>query len=152
MGLEHAFRLMVLVVLQLESDFLWVDWTTPSLVSTLEPLLRTLLGSPWCPPNHMSLSFPIWGSYAWFMNLRIHIFSMKMSWFYVVSRASEVWSWLLLIFDWLGWRRKKWQLAEAFPAFYHINFSFMSLEKWWDFSLWRKDSSLNGHVSIFWSD
>ena len=152
MGLEHAFRLMVLVVLQLESDFLWVDWTTPSLVSTLEPLLRTLLGSPWCPPNHMSLSFPIWGSCAWFMNLRIHIFSMKMSWFYVVSRASEVWSWLLLIFDWLGWRRKKWQLAEAFPTFCHINFSFMSLEKWWDFNLWRKDSSPSWHVSVFWYD
>ena len=49
------------------------------------------------------------------MNLRIHIFSIKMSWFYVVSGASEVWSWLLLIFDWLGWRRKKWQLVKAFP-------------------------------------
>ena len=79
------------------------------------------------------------------MILIIHILSMKMSWFYDVSGASEVWSWLLLIFDWLGWRRKKWWLAEAFLAFYHINFSFMSLEKWWDFSLWRKDSSPGGH-------
>ena len=27
-------------------------------MSTLEPLLGTLLGSPWCLPNHISLSFP----------------------------------------------------------------------------------------------
>ena len=152
MGLEHTFRLMILVMLQLESAFPMADWTAPNQVSTLEPLLGTLLGSLWCPPNHNSLSFPIWGSCAWFMNLRIHIFSMKMSWFYVVSGDSEVWSWLLLIFDWLGWRRKKWQLAEAFPAFCHITFCFMSLEKWWDFSLWRKDSSPGRQVSIFLSN
>ena len=29
-------------------------------MSTLEPLLGTLLGSLWCPLNHISLSFPIW--------------------------------------------------------------------------------------------
>ena len=152
MGLEHTFRLMILVVLQLESEFPMVDWTTQSQVTTLEPLLGTLLGSPWCPPNRISLNFPIWGSYAWFMNQRIHIFSMKMSWFYVFSGASKVWSWLLLIFYWLGWRRNKWQLAEAFPAFCHITFIYMSLEKLWDFSFWRKDSSPSGHVYIFWSD
>ena len=148
MGLEHAFRLIILVVLQLESEFHRADWTTPSQVSTLEPSLGTLLGSPWCPPNHISLSFPIWGSWS-----RGYTFLVwKWADFMSFSGASEVWSWLLLIFDWLGWRRKKWQLAEAFPAFCHINFSFMSLEKWWDFNLWRKDSSPGGHVSVFWCD
>ena len=37
-----------------------------------------------------------------------------MSWFHVVSGALMAWSWLLLIFDRLGWRRKKGQLAETF--------------------------------------
>ena len=32
----------------------------------------------------------------------------------VVSGALMVWSWLLLVFDRLGWRRKKGQLAETF--------------------------------------
>ena len=94
---------MILVMLQLKSEFLRVDWTTPSQVSTLEPLLGTLLGSPWCPPNHISLSFPIWDSYAWFMNQRIHIFSMKMSWYYVVLGASKVCSWFLT--SWVGEER-----------------------------------------------
>ena len=57
------------------------NWTTPSQVSTLEPLLELCWDSLWCPPNHISLSFPIWGSCTWFMNLKIHIFGMKMSWF-----------------------------------------------------------------------
>ena len=112
-GIRACFRLLILVMLQLEPELPRADWITPSQVSTLEPLLGTLLGSPWCSPNHISLSFPIWSSYAWSINQRIHVFSMKMNWFQVVSRVLMAWSWLLLVLDWMGWRRKKWQLAKA---------------------------------------
>ena len=100
-------------MLMLKSELPRADCFTPSQVSTLEPLLGTLLGSLWCPPNHISLNFPIWGSCAWFMNPRIHVFSMKMNGFQVVSGALMAWSWLLLVFDWMDWRRKKGQLVEA---------------------------------------
>ena len=117
MGLEYAFRLMILVVLQLESEFPRADWTTLSQVSTLEPLLGTLLGSPWCPPNHISLSFPIWGSCAWFMNLRIQIFSMKMSWFYVVFRSFRGLIMAALGFWLFGLEKKEVTVGWIFPSF-----------------------------------
>ena len=49
---------------------------------------------------------------------------------------------------WLnGLEKKEVTAGWSFPAFCYIPFSFMSNEKWWDFSLWRKDSTLEGHVS-----
>ena len=111
--IRACFRLMILVILLLELEFPGANWITSSQVSTLEPLLGTLLGSHWCSPNHISLSFPIWGLCVWSMNQRMHVFSMKMNWFQVVSRVLMAWSWLLLVLDWMGWRRKKWQLAKA---------------------------------------
>ena len=112
-GIRACFRLMILVILLLESKFPRADCITPSQVSNLEPLLGTLLGSPWCPPNHIFLSFLIWGSCAWPMNQRMHVFSMKMNRFQVVSGALMAWSQLLLIFDQMGQRRKKGQLVET---------------------------------------
>ena len=43
-------------MLQLKLELPRANQITPSQVSTLEPLLGTLLGSPWCPPNHTSSS------------------------------------------------------------------------------------------------
>ena len=108
---------MILVVLQLESEFPRTDWTTPSQVSTLEPLLGTLLGSPWCPLNHIFLSFPIWGSCAWFMNLRIQIFIMKMSWFYVVFRSFRGLIMAALDFWLVGLEKKEVTVGWIFPNF-----------------------------------
>ena len=108
---------MILVVLQLESEFPRTDWTTPSQVSTLEPLLGTLLGSPWCPLNHIFLSFPIWGSCAWFMNLRIQIFIMKMSWFYVVFRSFRGLIMAALDFWLVGLEKKEVTIGWSFPSF-----------------------------------
>ena len=140
---------MILVMLQLESELPRANCITPSQGSILEPLLGTLLGSPWCPPNHISLSFPIWGSCAWSMNRRIHVFSMKINWFQVVSGALMAWSWLLLVFHWMGWslEKKKGTAGWSFLAFCHITFNFMSHEKWWNFSLWRKGLTPDGHMS-----
>ena len=109
---------MILVMLQLESEFPRTDWT-PSQVSTLEPLLGTLLGSLWCPPNHISLNFPIWGSCAWFMNQRIHVFSMKIDWFQVVSGALMVWAWLLLVLDWMGGEERSDNWLKLFSFLSH---------------------------------
>ena len=45
-------------MLQLQSEFPMADWTIPSHVSTLEPLLRTLLGSPLVPSKPHFPKFP----------------------------------------------------------------------------------------------
>ena len=108
---------MILDMLQLESEFPRADWTTPSQVSTLEPLLRTLLGSPLVPSKQHFPKFPHLGFMCLVHEPENTYFSMKMSWFCVVSGASLVWSWQLWFLDWMSWRRKKLQLAEAFPTF-----------------------------------
>ena len=149
MGLEHAFRLMILVVLQLESEFLRADWTTPSQVSSLEPLLGTLLGSLWCPPNHISLSFPIWGSCAWFMNLRIHIFSMKMSWFFVVFRSVRGLIMVALDFWLVGLEKKEVTAGWSFPSFlsHQLQLYVTWFIPWWTrviFLIWLDKLWLDG--------
>ena len=49
---------------------------------------------------------------------------------------------------WLDELEKKEGTAGwSFPAFCHVTFSFMSLEKWWNFILWRKGLTPDGLVS-----
>ena len=46
-----------------------------------------------------------------------------------------------------GLKKKERTVGWNFPTFCHIPLSIMSHEKWWDFSLWMKDSTPKGHVS-----
>ena len=44
--------------------------------------------------------------------------------------------------SWLnGLEKKEGTASWSFPTFCHISFNFMSHEKWWNFSLWRKGST-----------
>ena len=149
MGLEHAFRLIVLVMLLLESKFPRVDWTTPSQVSTLEPFLGTLLGSLWCPSNHISLNFSIWGSCAWFMNQKIHVFSMKIDWFQVASRALRALSWLFLT-RWAGEERKDSRLK--LPSFLSHQFQLYVTWEIMGFQLVKEGFNPWWTRVLFWSD
>ena len=140
---------MILVMLLLELELPRAGYVTPSQVSTLEPLLGTLLGSPWCPPNHISLSFPIWGSFAWSMNQRIHVFSMKINWFHVVSGALRALSWLLLT-GWAGEERKdRWLKLPSF-----LSYQFQLYVTWEMMGFQLVEEGFNPwwtHV-LFWSD
>ena len=104
---------MILVLLLLESELPKADCVTPSQVSILEPLLGTLLEIPLVPSKPHIAKFLYLGSCAWFMNQKVHIFDMIMSCFPVILEAFMFWSWLPLVFDQMGWRRKRRQLAEA---------------------------------------
>ena len=46
-----------------------------------------------------------------------------------------------------GLEKKEGTAGWSFPAFCHVTFSFMSLEKWWNFILWRKGLTPDGLVS-----
>ena len=138
-------------MLLLESEFPMADWTTPSQVSTLEPLLGILLGSPWCPLNHISLNFPIWGSCAWFMNQRIHVFSMKIDWFQVVSGALMAWAWLLLVLDWMGGEERSDSWLKL-PNFLSHQFQIYVTWEMMRFQLVEEGFNPWGTCVLFWYD
>ena len=142
---------MILVMLLLESELPRADCITPSQVSILELLLGTLLGYPWCPPNHIFLSFPIWGTCAWFMNQRIHVFSVKINWFQVVSRALMAWAWLLLVLDQMGGEERSDSWLKL-PSFLSHHFQLYVTREMMGIQLGKEGFNPWWTHVLFWSD
>ena len=140
---------MILVMLLLELELPRAGCVTPSQVSTWSPVLGILLGSLWCPPNHISLSFPIWGSCVWYMNQRIHVFSIKMNWFHVASGALRALSWLLLT-RWAGEERKDSRLK--LPSFLSHQFQLYVTWEIMGFQLGKEGFNPWWTRVLFWSD
>ena len=138
---------MILVLLLLESELPRADYITLKPGDNLEALCWELCWrSLWCPPNHISLNFLIWGSCAWSMNQRVHILGMIMNWFQVVPEAFMAWSWLPLFLDQIGWRRKERQLAETFQL-YVMSSQLCVTWEMMEISLARKGLTPARHVS-----
>ena len=81
-GIKACIRLMILVLLLLESELPRAGCITSSQVSTLEPFAGNSAGDPYLglvPSKPHFPKFPHLGSCALSMNQKVHIFGMIIS-------------------------------------------------------------------------
>ena len=78
-GIKACIRLMILVLLLLESEFPRANCITLSQVSILEPYVGNSVGIPLVPSKPHFPKFSYVGSCAWSMNQKVHVFGMIMN-------------------------------------------------------------------------